>query len=184
MTKKIVLTIIIAILFAGVITGAYFGYEKLSEKYSPSTTAPAGEKEEYKNFFMEDADGNTVKLSDFIGQPVVINFWSAWCAPCKGELPHFDKLAKEYDGRVKFLMVNVFYDGKKEQSLDLVYRNGYTFPLYFDSGDSAVSAYGISSIPETIFISSDGKITVKRVGAMSEAVLRSYLTQLLQEKTK
>ena len=81
-------------------------------------------------------------------------------------------------------MVNVFYDGKKEQSLDLVYRNGYTFPLYFDSGNSAVSAYGISSIPETIFISSDGKITVKRLGAMSEAVLRSYLTQLLQEKTK
>lgn len=184
MTKKIVLTIIIAILFAGAITGAYFGYEKLSEKYSPSTTAPAGEKEEYKNFSMEDADGNTVKLSDFIGQPVVINFWSAWCAPCKSELPHFDKLAKEYYGRVKFLMVNVFYDGKKEQSLDLVYRNGYTFPLYFDSGDSAVSAYGISSIPETIFISSGGKITVKRLGAMSEAVLRSYLTQLLQEKTK
>ena len=50
MTKKIVLTIIIAILFAGAITGAYFGYEKLSEKYSPSTTAPAGGKEEYKNF--------------------------------------------------------------------------------------------------------------------------------------
>ena len=184
MTKKIVLTIIIAILFAGAITGAYFGYEKLSEKYSPSATAPAGEKEEYKNFYMEDADGNTVKLSDFIGQPVVINFWSAWCAPCKSELPHFDKLAKEYDGRVKFLMVNVFYDGKKKQSLDLVSRNGYTFPLYFDSGNSAVSAYGISSVPETIFISSGGKITVKRVGAMSEAVLRSYLTQLLQEKTK
>ena len=60
MTKKIVLTIIIAILFAGAITGAYFGYEKLSEKYSPSTTAPVGEKEEYKNFSMEDADGNTL----------------------------------------------------------------------------------------------------------------------------
>lgn len=119
MTKKIVLTIIIAILFAGAITGAYFGYEKLSEKYSPSATAPAGEKEEYKNFSMEDADGNTVKLSDFIGQPVVINFWSAWCAPCKSELPHFDKLAKEYDGRVKFLMVNVFYDGKKSSRLIL-----------------------------------------------------------------
>ena len=184
MTKKIVLTIAIAILLTGVIAGAYFAYEKLSEKYSPSTAAPAGKKEEYKNFSMEDADGNVVKLSDFIGQPIVINFWSELCVPCKSELPHFDKLAKEYDGRVKFLMVNVFHGGKKKQSLALVSQSGYTFPLYFDSGDSAVSAYGISSVPETIFISSDGKITIKRVGAMSEAVLRSYLTQLLQEETK
>lgn len=182
--KTIVLTVILAVLFAGLVAGAYFGYRKLSGKYDPSGGGSANGTEQYKDFSMTDRDGNTVKLSDFTGQPVVINFWAQWCGPCKSELPHFDKLAKEYDGRVKFLMVNIFYDGKKEKTLDFVSQNGYTFPLYFDDADSAVSAYGISSVPETIFISSDGKITAKRVGAMSESTIRKYLTQLLREKTE
>lgn len=177
--KTIIITAIIAVLFIGVIFGAYFGYKKLSEKYDPSGTVSADGKEEYKNFSMTDTANNKVNLSDFIGQPVVINFWAYWCEPCKSELPHFDKLAKEYDGRVKFLMVNVFSDGKKDKALDFVSRNGYTFSLYFDNEDSAVSVYGISAVPETIFISSDGKIAARRVGAMSEAVIRNYLTQLL-----
>ncbi len=179
-TKKIILTVMIAVLFVGALAGAYFGYKKLSGKYDPSGGVSASGKEQYKEFFMTDADGNVTKLSEFIGKPVVINFWAYWCAPCKSELPHFDKLAKEYGDRVTFLMVNVFYDGKKQKTLDFVSQNGYTFPLYFDNDDSAASAYGISSVPETLFISADGKIIAKRLGAMSESVIRNYLTQLLK----
>lgn len=177
MTKKIVLAITIVILFAGAIAGAYFVYQKLSEKYSPPTTDPVGEKEEYKNFSMEDADGNTVKLSDFIGQPVVINFWSAWCAPCKSELPHFDKLAKELKGKVEFLMVSVYLN--KDYVKQFVSQSGYTFPLYFDDNEEGSTAYEVTGIPVTVFITADGNIKSKTVGSMSEADLRNYINRIL-----
>lgn len=177
--KSIIISVVVTALFIGALACAYFGYKKLSERHSPSGGVSANGKELYKDFTVTDTAGKTVKLSEFVGQPVVINFWAQWCAPCKSELPHFDKLAKEYDGRVKFLMVNVFYDGNKSKTLDFVSRGGYTFPLYFDHADSAVSAYGISSVPETVFISADGKVAAKRVGAMSEAVLRNYINLIL-----
>ncbi len=182
MVKKTVVTIIIAILLVGAVVGGYFAYETLSKTHEPSGGGITDKGETYKDFAMTDADGNAARLADFIGKPVVINFWASWCGPCKSELPHFDKLAKEYGDDVRFLMVNVFYDTKK-QTLDFVSDSGYTFPLYFDDRESAVKAYGITAVPQTIFITEDGTILAKRSGAMSEAVLKNYITQLLRGQT-
>lgn len=182
MTKKIVFTIVFFALFAGVIVGAYFGYKKLSEKVEPQGQNPTIQnKGNYKDFTVTDKDGKEVKLSEFIGSPVVINFWSSWCPPCKAELPHFDKLAKEYSGRVNFLMVNLSGESK-ESVKNFVQANGYTFPLYFDDADSGARAYSVSSIPVTVFITAKGNIGLQRTGAMSEATLRNYITELLNKE--
>ena len=184
MTKKvktILLTVLFAVLFVGAVVGAYFGYKKLSGKVNPQGQTPSiQDKGNYKDFTVTDKDGKTVKLSDFIGQPIVINFWASWCGPCRSELPHFDKLAKEYKGRVTFLMVNLSGE-LKDRVINFVKENGYTFPLYFDDTDSGAEAYSVSSIPVTVFITAEGNIGAQRVGSMSEAVLRNYITQLLNK---
>lgn len=182
MTKKVVLIIVIVALFAGVVTGAYFGYKKLSGKTDiPGGQSPAIQnKGDYKDFTVTDKDGKEVKLSDFIGKPIVINFWATWCPPCRSELAHFDKLAKEYEGKVHFLMVNLSGEDKRSVK-NFVQSNGYTFPLYFDDTNSGSSAYSVSSIPVTVFITAKGDIGAQRIGAMSEATLRSYITQLLNK---
>ena len=59
------------------------------------------------DFTVLDKDGNTVRLSEKFGKPIVINFWATWCPPCKQELPDFDKLCKEYGDRIVFMMVNL-----------------------------------------------------------------------------
>ncbi len=180
--KKIILTVVFILLFAGVVAGAYFGYKTLSGKTESQGQTPSIQNNgNYKDFGVVDQDGKEVKLSDFIGKPVVINFWASWCPPCKSELPHFDKLAKEYEGRVDFLMVNLA--GEKQESVkNFVRQNGYTFPLYFDTAESGAKAYSVSSIPKTVFITADGDIGAERIGAMSEAVLRNYIEQLLKDK--
>ena len=132
---------------------------------------------DYKDFTVTDANGQKIKLSEFIGKPIVINFWASWCAPCRAELPHFDKLAKELKGQAEFLMVSVYLN--KEQVKQFVSQNGYTFPLYFDYEEEGANAYEVTGIPVTVFITAEGNVKAKVVGAMSEAVLRSYINQIM-----
>lgn len=133
------------------------------------------------DFTVLDKDGNTVRLSEKFGKPIVINFWATWCPPCKQELPDFDKLCKEYGDRVVFMMVNLTdgYRDTVDGTKRFVSGKGYTFPVYFDTKDNAASAYNVSSIPQTTFIDAKGNIYTTRIGAMSEATLRSYLNALL-----
>ena len=133
------------------------------------------------DFTVLDKDGNTVRLSEKFGKPIVINFWATWCPPCKQELPDFDKLCKEYGDRVVFMMVNLTdgYRDTVDGTKRFVSGKGYTFPVYFDTKDNAASAYNVSSIPQTTFIDAKGNIYTTRIGAMNEATLRIYLNALL-----
>lgn len=112
------------------------------------------------DFTVYDKDGNPVKLSDMKGMPVVLNFWASWCPPCKAEMPDFDEIAKQYEGKVAFMMVNLT-DGQSETQSSaqaFIDSMGYTFPVYFDLDSDAAYAYGIQSIPNTFFIDSDGNL--------------------------
>ena len=133
------------------------------------------------DFTVLDKDGNTVRLSEKFGKPIVINFWATWCPPWKQELPDFDKLCKEYGDRVVFMMVNLTdgYRDTVDGTKRFVSGKGYTFPVYFDTKDNAASAYNVSSIPQTTFIDAKGNIYTTRIGAMNEATLRIYLNALL-----
>ena len=151
---------------------------------APETAPPETEdpnKNTAPDFPVLDADGNTVRLSDMFGKPVVINFWATWCPPCKRELPDFDRLCREYGDRVVFMMVNLT-DGRRDtvdETKKFVSEKGYTFPVYFDTGLSGAKAYSVSSIPQTTFIDANGNVFATRIGAMNETVLRSYINAIL-----
>lgn len=133
------------------------------------------------DFTVLDANGKKTRLSDKFGKPVVINFWATWCPPCRRELPDFDRLCIEYGDRVVFMMVNLTDGGRDtvDGTKSFVSKNGYTFPLYFDTESNAADAYNVSSIPQTTFIDANGNVYTTRVGAMNETVLRSYINALL-----
>ena len=146
---------------------------------APATEAP--KKNTAPDFTVLDSYGSSVRLSGKFGKPIVINFWATWCSPCRQELPDFNRLYSEYGDRVTFMMVNLT-DGLRdtvEGTKSFVAQNGYTFPVYFDTGRGAANAYGVSSIPQTTFIDRSGNIYTTRIGAMNEATLRGYLDALL-----
>lgn len=182
MIKKIIITVLSILLFAGVVVGGYFGYKILSEKNPPDAgTLGTEQKGDYKDFTVTDVNGKEVKLSDFIGKPIVINFWASWCGPCRSELPAFDKAAKENKGQVHFLMVNLLSGETETKVKEFARKENYSFPLYFDNTGTAASAYNVSSIPVTVFIDAQGKVRKSQVGAMSEIVLKSYVAELLKQ---
>ena len=79
------------------------------------------------------------------------------------------------------MMVNLTDGGRDtvDGTKSFVSKNGYTFPLYFDTESNAADAYNVSSIPQTTFIDANGNVYTTRVGAMNETVLRSYINALL-----
>ena len=114
--------------------------------------------EKAPDFTVYDFEGNEVKLSDFKGKSVVLNFWASWCGPCKNEMPDFQQLYEEYGEDVHFVIVNMTDGGREtvESAKKFVEKAGYTFPVYFDTEYEASTVYAVSSIPTTYFIDKDG----------------------------
>ncbi len=175
--KKNKLWIIAAAVFVLLFAGAAYLYTVLSDEYSPQNitsvqTEPSGSQSETSNaapdFEAVDENGNTVKLSDYRGKPVVVNFWASWCPPCKSEMPHFETAFREYED-VQFLMVNMTTSDR--ESLDaakkFIHEEGYTFPVLYDTEGNAAYTYGASSLPMTFFVDSDGNFVTYAVGMIS-----------------
>lgn len=139
----------------------------------PAVSSQIQPKETPPDFTVYDSKGNKVYLSDFAGKPIVLNFWASWCPPCKEEMPGFNNAYAKYKSSVIFLMVDMV-DGQREtQAKGQQYYDsqGFSFPIYFDNEQQAANAYGISSIPTTFFINSNGTIVKTQRGAMTEANL-------------
>lgn len=140
------------------------------------------------NITVQDADGNSVSLADMKGKPVVLNFWASWCGPCQSEMPDFDEVAAELGDKVHFMMVNAT-DGNRETvdtAKAFIEKKGYTFPVYFDTDQSASYAYGVSGIPMTFFIDAAGNYVAHASGAISKEVLMRGIDMILpaaQEET-
>lgn len=145
---------------------------------APTDTPTDGETEgeavnKAPDFTVQDGEGNSVKLSDFFGKPIVLNFWASWCPPCKAELPDFEDAYKKYDGEVVFLMVNMTDNQMEtvEVAKDFIKTYGYDFPVYFDVSYEAATVYGIRSIPQTYFINAEGEAVASATGMISAAQL-------------
>ena len=126
------------------------------------------------DFTVYDEEGKAVKLSDFEGKPVVLNFWASWCGPCKSEMPDFEEAYGEYGEEIQFLMVNMTdgYHETIESAKKLITDSGYTFPVYYDTDLEAAKAYSVYSIPVTYFIDKDGYMTAYAQGALDKATLQ------------
>ena len=121
-------------------------------------------------------DLETVKLSDYLGKPVVLNFWASWCPPCKAEMPEFDAKYLEIGDEVQFLMVNVTRSDYFQDANHYIKEQGYRFPVFYDLTGEAANAYMVSGIPVTFFINAEGRLVAQFVGGMSAETLEYYIS--------
>ncbi len=100
------------------------------------------------------AEGKPVKLSEFRGKPIVLNFWASDCPYCVQEMPEFQAAYEKYGDEVAFLMVCItsFRGRSVEYEQAFIDRLGYSFPVYYDTTDEVAYTFGISSLPVTYFI--------------------------------
>ena len=149
-----------------------------STQQSDSTQAEEDSRVKAVDFTMLDAQGNEVKLSDYYGKPIVVNFWASWCPPCKAELPDFQKVYDEMKDNINFLMIDL-PDGQREtieKAAQFIADEKYTFPVFYDNTQDAAYIYQIDSIPTTLFIDKDGYIVAGHKGQISEKNLRKGIS--------
>ena len=154
-----------------------------SDENSGADAGTANDLGPAADFVVFDADGAEHRLADYIGHPIVLNFWASWCGPCRQEMPYFDDAFAEYGDQVIFLMVNAT-DGTsetQETAQSYIDESRFLFPVYFDLEGSACSAYRITAFPTTWFIDSNGRVAGYHVGSMSAQDLADSLKDILPE---
>ncbi|OOM77370.1 thiol-disulfide oxidoreductase ResA [Clostridium puniceum] len=196
--KKLIILVVGFLTFSIFLVAAYLGYGTLAYKYNNKNIINESEKSQNQNsknnklkvklkakdFTIYDENLKEVKLSDYIGTPVVLNFWASWCPPCKEEMPGFNEMSKKYSKeKIAILMINLT-DGEQEttnKAQKYIKSNNYDMKLLFDTKLDAANKYNITSIPRTIFIDKDGYIFKDNpAGVLSKEELESQIELLLQ----
>ena len=153
-----------------------------------TTAKVSGTKQKEKplapDISMRNADGKKIKLSDFKGKVILLNFWGTWCPPCRGEMPDLDKVYKEYkDAGVLILAANV-QGVSREVSVKGVKewfaKKGYSMPLVFVEAKDASSMYGINAFPTSFFINPEGRVEFYQPGALKEEQMKKALEFILK----
>jgi thiol-disulfide isomerase/thioredoxin len=118
-------------------------------------------------------DGSEMRLADFRGRAVVINYWATWCEPCKAEMP---LLQRSYESNEPDLVVLGVNGGEAPADVErFVNELGLSFPIVLDPEYRAEAALGVLAYPTTVFVDSDGIIQARHIGQLDRAFLKTYL---------
>ncbi len=158
--------LLVAVLVVSVATALAMGLRRDPKDIRSATVgkpAPA--------FDLERLDGQgRIRLADYAGRVVVVNFWASWCVPCREENPALAATWERYRSS-GVVLVGVVYQDSREAAREYTTQFGNIWPSLLDEGGRTAIAYGIFGIPETFFIRADGVIAGRHVGAIDQETL-------------
>ena len=134
---------------------------------------------EAPRFVMKRLDNDQlVKFEDYIGQPIVLNFWATWCGPCKMEHPVLEWGARRYGDKVVFL--GVVFEDTEANTKKFLAENGASYLQLFDPKSTVAVDYAVSGVPETYFIDRKGIIRGKVAMPIDPRTLDARIQEILQ----
>lgn len=147
----------------------------------PQTKVAAGKGQPAPEFALESLEGKTIRLSDFRGKAVLVNFWATWCQPCKIEMPWFEEMQKQY-GPKGFQVVGIAMDDAgKDEIAKFAKDMGVNYPILI--GKEAVGdAYGgVQFLPSSFFVDRQGKVVDHIFGLKSRSEIEDDIKLSLGE---
>ena len=131
------------------------------------------------DFTLVDLDDNQISLSDFRGETVFVNFWATWCPPCRAEMPEMESLYQENKDK-GVVMIGVDIQEAKEEVLQYVYENGYSWTFVLDTSGEVSASYKVAAIPTSFFIDREGIIQAVNIGTMTKRAMEAKLTEAMR----
>jgi len=174
---------LVIVLAAVAILALVFGIVWMqSSKYEPLTVGKVA-----PDFNLPDLNDKDIRLSDFRGKVVFLNFWATWCKPCREEMPSMEILYKNFekDGLV-ILAISIDRVTTKKDIPPFVKALNLTFPILVDSWGQTDKRYKLMGVPETYIIDRQGILREKVIGPRDWTILDNLqvVTQLLKTATK
>ncbi|MBP3910493.1 MAG: redoxin domain-containing protein [Niameybacter sp.] len=136
------------------------------------------------DFTLVDQYGQEHTLSDYKGKVVFINFWATWCPPCKAELPDIEEIYREYDMNKDDVVIlgmtfpNMDREKSKEEIIEFIEEEGYTFPTLFDESMELAYKYYINAFPTTFLINKDGTVEGYASGMLTKETMKEIIEKL------
>ncbi len=162
-------------LVAALLIGNPISSSEASGLTSPKDRKPAPE------FRLKDSHGGDVRLSDYKGRVVLLNFWATWCGPCKAEIPWFVEFSNQYR-ETGFAVLGVSMDDDGWTSVrPYLEQKHVTYRIMLGNNALAARYGGIDSLPQTLLIDRDGKIAAIHVGLVSKSEYADEISQLLRK---
>lgn len=143
---------------------------------------PPKEEVEAPDFSLKDLNGRNVRLADFRGKVVFLNFFATWCVPCRAEMPAMERLHRDFKGKgLVVLAVDIQESARTVRPF--VRELKLSFPALLDEDGSVATMYAVRPVPATYLISRDGRIAWRAFGARDwdSADSRQYFSQLLSD---
>ncbi len=131
------------------------------------------------DFELLNLNGNPVKLSDFTGKKVILNYWATWCPPCRAEMPHMEKFYNDNEKDVVVLAVNLTNTEQNRDNVsDFVEDFGLTFPVIMDEEGDVSSTYQVIAYPTSYMIDSQGIIQEVFQGAINYDIMEKAISKM------
>jgi cytochrome c biogenesis protein CcmG, thiol:disulfide interchange protein DsbE len=168
------------LLLGGLLLGGLLGIliifgDHLINNFNGSKRSPTiGRKLE--GFSLLDTKGNDVKLEDFSGTPVVINFWATWCKPCENEMPLLVSIATKYSNSVQVIGIN----GEDDRiSINkYAFEKGINYWMLLDPDAEVIRQYSVDGYPTTLFVDGQGVLRAIHIGELDADLLAGYLEKI------
>lgn len=109
------------------------------------------------DFALKSSTGENMRLSEYRGDVVMINFWATWCGPCRQEMPLLDELYTRYQ-RVGFNLLGVNIDDDSSRAMKMVDELGVSFPVLFDARKEVSKLYEVNAMPVTVLVDREGNV--------------------------
>ena len=157
------------------------GCSKVTSSVSAAASVKAAkDRKPAPDFTLKDADGKMVRLSDFKGKVVLLDFWATWCGPCKIEIPWFIELQRKHKDRGFEVLGIAMDDEGWEVVKPFAARMGINYRIVIGNDTTAQLYGGIDALPTTFLIDRDGKIAAAHVGLASKKDFDNGVEELLQ----
>jgi peroxiredoxin len=109
------------------------------------------------DFALKSSTGQNLRLSEYRGNVVMINFWATWCGPCRQEMPLLDELYTRYE-RVGFSLLGVNIDDDSRRAMQMIEDLGVSFPVLFDARKEVSELYEVEAMPVTVLVDREGNV--------------------------
>ena len=128
------------------------------------------------DFALKSASGENLRLSEYRGDVVMINFWATWCGPCRQEMPLLNELYSRYE-RVGFNLLGVNIDDDSRRAMEMIDELGVSFPVLFDASKEVSRLYEVDAMPVTIIVDREGNVRYVHQG-YKPGYEQKYLDQI------